>query len=97
GKTDLAIADFTITYEREQVVDFTMPFMNFGDQHPFFFGTRQKTPPPLLVPETPVPGSLGGGAFNWRSLHFGFGCCCSPCPRFSPYEWPEPYAECEGF
>ena len=27
-KADLAIADLTITYDREQAVDFTMPFMN---------------------------------------------------------------------
>ncbi len=31
-KADLAIADLTITYEREQAVDFTMPFMNLGEQ-----------------------------------------------------------------
>ena len=29
-KADLAIADLTITYDREQAVDFTMPFMNLG-------------------------------------------------------------------
>ena len=27
---DLAICDLTITYERENAVDFTMPFMNLG-------------------------------------------------------------------
>jgi hypothetical protein len=27
-RADVAIADLTITYQREQVVDFTMPFMN---------------------------------------------------------------------
>lgn len=27
---DLAIGDLTITYERENVVDFSMPFMNLG-------------------------------------------------------------------
>lgn len=31
-KADLAIADLTITYDREQAVDFTMPFMNLGEQ-----------------------------------------------------------------
>ena len=30
-KADLAVADLTITYEREQGVDFTMPFMNLGE------------------------------------------------------------------
>jgi ionotropic kainate glutamate receptor 2 len=29
-KADLAVADLTITFDREQVVDFTMPFMNLG-------------------------------------------------------------------
>lgn len=29
-RADLAIVDLTITYNREQVVDFTMPFMNLG-------------------------------------------------------------------
>lgn len=31
-KADLAIADLTITYDREQAVDFTMPFMNLGER-----------------------------------------------------------------
>ena len=30
-KADLAVADLTITYEREEGVDFTMPFMNLGE------------------------------------------------------------------
>ena len=30
GSADLAIADLTITFEREAVVDFTMQFMNLG-------------------------------------------------------------------
>jgi ABC-type amino acid transport substrate-binding protein len=30
-KADIAIADLTITYDREQAVDFTMPFMNLGE------------------------------------------------------------------
>jgi len=29
-KADLGIVDFTITYEREEAVDFSMPFMNLG-------------------------------------------------------------------
>ncbi|GIY40054.1 glutamate receptor ionotropic, kainate 3 [Caerostris darwini] len=29
-KADMAIADLTITYVREEAVDFTMPFMNLG-------------------------------------------------------------------
>ncbi|KAG1653682.1 Glutamate receptor ionotropic, kainate 3 [Nymphon striatum] len=30
SSADLAMGDLTITYEREQAVDFTMPFMNLG-------------------------------------------------------------------
>ena len=30
-KADLAVGDITITYEREQAVDFTMPWMNLGN------------------------------------------------------------------
>lgn len=29
-RADLVVADLTITYDREQAVDFTMPFMNLG-------------------------------------------------------------------
>lgn len=35
-RADLAIADLTITYDREQAVDFTMPFMNLGKTTAFF-------------------------------------------------------------
>ncbi|RWS04264.1 Glutamate receptor: ionotropic kainate 2-like protein, partial [Dinothrombium tinctorium] len=31
GRVDMAISDLTITHERLQAVDFTMPFMNLGD------------------------------------------------------------------
>lgn len=30
-EADLAICDLTITYERRQAVDFTMPFMTLGE------------------------------------------------------------------
>jgi len=31
-RADIAVADLTITYDREQAVDFTMPFMNLGKE-----------------------------------------------------------------
>ena len=34
-KADLGIVDFTITYEREEAVDFSMPFMNLGMDNKF--------------------------------------------------------------
>ena len=42
-KADLAVADLTITYEREQGVDFTMPFMNLGNYKLFFLLTLMYT------------------------------------------------------
>jgi len=33
-RADLVVADLTITYDREQAVDFTMPFMNLGKYFP---------------------------------------------------------------
>lgn len=35
-RADLAIADITITRERERDVDFTHPFMNLGSAKLFF-------------------------------------------------------------
>ena len=45
-KADLAIADLTITYEREQAVDFSMPFMNLGIS--ILYKKPQKKPPDLF-------------------------------------------------
>ena len=45
-KADLAIGDMTITYEREQAVDFTMPFMNLGVS--ILFKKPYKKPPNLF-------------------------------------------------
>lgn len=47
-KADLAIADLTITYDREQAVDFTMPFMNLGEQRSVS-STIPSSPPPLKL------------------------------------------------
>ncbi len=52
-KADLAIADLTITYEREQAVDFTMPFMNLGRHH----GKRHHFA--FVVVDSPIISSLG--------------------------------------
>lgn len=41
-RADLAIADLTITYEREHAVDFTMPFMNLGKYTPYLFALKNK-------------------------------------------------------
>lgn len=45
-KADLAVADLTITYDREQAVDFTMPFMNLGIS--ILYRKPTKQPPNLF-------------------------------------------------
>lgn len=45
-RADLAIGDLTITYEREQSVDFTMPFMSLGIS--ILFRKPVKQPPNLF-------------------------------------------------
>lgn len=37
------VADLTITYDREQAVDFTMPFMNLGTRSDRFYDVRSCT------------------------------------------------------
>ena len=49
GKADLAIADLTITHERESAVDFTMQFMNLGQYREGGYGEREGG---SLMPET---------------------------------------------
>ena len=45
-KADLAVGDLTITYDREQAVDFTMPFMNLGIS--ILYQKPTKQPPNLF-------------------------------------------------
>jgi glutamate receptor, ionotropic, invertebrate len=46
GDVDLAIVDLTITAERENATDFTMPFMTVGIS--MLFETPKKQPPELF-------------------------------------------------
>ena len=36
-RADMAIADLSISYQRELVVDFTMPFLDLGEAGIFYF------------------------------------------------------------
>ena len=36
-RADIAMADLTINYQREMVVDFTMPFLDLGKFTPMYF------------------------------------------------------------
>lgn len=66
-RADVAIADLTITYQREQVVDFTMPFMNLGIS--VLYRKPIKQPPNLFSFLSPL--SLDVWCYMAVSIHFG--------------------------
>ncbi len=86
-QADLAISDLTATYAREQVVDFTMPFMNLGITILF-----KKTPneePELFSFLKPLSVEVWlylGSAFLAVSIILWL------MARISPYEWVSPHA-----
>lgn len=51
-KADIAVADLTITYERESAVDFTMPFMSLGIG--ILYKKPKKDPPKLFSFMSPL-------------------------------------------
>ncbi|KAF8794053.1 Glutamate receptor ionotropic like protein [Argiope bruennichi] len=89
-EADLAIADFTITYEREQVVDFTMPFMNLGIS--ILFRRPLRKIPKLFWFLRPLSLEVwmyvAAAYMSVSLLLYGVS-------RFSPYEWGPPHP-CEG-
>ncbi|XP_023339114.1 glutamate receptor ionotropic, kainate 2 [Eurytemora carolleeae] len=85
-KADLAIADLTITYEREQAVDFSMPFMNLGIS--ILYKKPQKQPPELFSFMQPLSVDV------WIYMIFaylGVSLLLFILARFSPYEWDNPH------
>ena len=85
-KADLAIADLTITYEREQAVDFTMPFMNLGVS--ILFKKPTKKPPNLFSFLAPL--SLDVWIYM-ATAYLGVSVLLFILARFSPYEWDNPH------
>ncbi|GBN68665.1 Glutamate receptor ionotropic, kainate 2 [Araneus ventricosus] len=89
-EADLAIADFTITYEREKVVDFTMPFMNLGIS--ILFRRPLRKIPKLFWFLRPLSLEVwlyvAAAYMSVSLLLYGVS-------RFSPYEWGPPHP-CEG-
>lgn len=86
GRADISVADLTITYERESVVDFTMPFMSLG------IGILVKKPtkasPKLfefMLPLAPEVWIYLITAFVGVTLFLFM------VARFSPYEWHNPH------
>ena len=85
-KADLAIGDMTITYEREQAVDFTMPFMNLGVS--ILFKKPFKKPPNLFSFLSPL--SLDVWIYM-ATAYLGVSVLLFILARFSPYEWDNPH------
>ena len=85
-KADIAVADLTITYERESAVDFSMPFMNLGIG--ILYRKPQKEPPKLFSFMSPLAIEV------WIYLltaFLGVTLFLFVIARFSPYEWVNPH------
>ncbi|XP_037079168.1 glutamate receptor ionotropic, kainate 2-like [Pollicipes pollicipes] len=86
GKADLAIADLTITSDREAVVDFTMQFMNLGIS--ILYRKPTKQPPSLFSFLSPLSLRvwlyMGAATMGVSLLMFVLA-------RFTPYEWEPPH------
>ncbi|XP_013793577.1 glutamate receptor ionotropic, kainate 1-like, partial [Limulus polyphemus] len=83
---DIAIGDLTITYEREGVVDFTMPFMNLGIS--ILFRKPAKKVPKLFSFLSPL--SLEVWVYMVTAF-LGVSIFLFVVARFSPYEWTNPH------
>ncbi|KAK7071641.1 hypothetical protein SK128_027199 [Halocaridina rubra] len=90
-KADLAIGDLTITYEREQVVDFTMPWMNLGIT--ILYRKPTKKPPNLFSFLSPL--SLDVWLYM-ATAYLAVSLLLFVLARFSPYEWSNPHP-CDQF
>lgn len=85
-KADLAVGDLTITYDREQAVDFTMPFMNLGIS--ILYRKPTKQPPNLFSFLSPL--SLDVWIYM-ATAYLGVSVLLFILARFSPYEWDNPH------
>lgn len=82
----MAIADLTMTYERESVVDFSMPFMSLGIG--ILFKKPKKDPPKLFSFMSPLAVEV------WVYLitaFLGVTLFLFIVARFSPYQWINPH------
>ncbi|GFU01778.1 glutamate receptor ionotropic, kainate 2, partial [Nephila pilipes] len=85
-EVDLAIADLTITLEREEVVDFTMPFMNLGIS--ILFKRPIKSSPKLFSFLAPFSFEVW---VYMATAYLGVSLLLFVLARFSPYEWVSPH------
>ncbi|XP_064086755.1 glutamate receptor ionotropic, kainate 2-like isoform X4 [Macrobrachium nipponense] len=85
-KADLGIVDFTITYEREEAVDFSMPFMNLGIS--IIYKKAQKKPPNLFSFTSPFSGDVW---IYMATAYLGVSVLLFILARMVPEEWDNPY------
>ncbi|KAM9781058.1 glutamate receptor 1-like isoform X2 [Syngnathus typhle] len=90
GKADVAVAPLTITLVREQVIDFTKPFMSLGISIMIKKPTKSK--PGVFSFLDPLAYEI------WMCIVFayiGVSVVLFLVSRFSPYEWKEEEEEVE--
>ena len=85
-RADLAIAPLTISYARENVIDFTKPFMNLGIG--ILFKMPTSTPTRLFSFMSPLAVDI------WLYVVAAYVLVSATLfivARFSPYEWTNPH------
>ena len=85
-KADLAVAGLTISYQREQAIDFTKPFLNLGIS--ILYKRPLKNPPNLFAFLSPLSVEI------WLYIIAAYLLVSSIIfilARFSPYEWQNPH------
>ncbi|XP_076374002.1 glutamate receptor ionotropic, kainate 1-like isoform X3 [Tachypleus tridentatus] len=81
-EADLILADLTITYEREEAVDFTMPFMNLGIS--ILFRKPMKKVPKLFSFLSPLSFEVW---IYMATAYLGVSILLFILARLTPYEW----------
>ncbi|XP_021362769.1 glutamate receptor ionotropic, kainate 2-like isoform X3 [Mizuhopecten yessoensis] len=85
-RADLAVAGMTITWDREQVIDFTKPFLNLGIT--ILYKKPEPEPPKLFSFLDPLSIDV------WVYMCAGYLCVSFMLfviARFTPYEWCNPH------
>ncbi|XP_042867492.1 glutamate receptor ionotropic, kainate 2-like [Penaeus japonicus] len=85
-KADLGIVDFTITYEREEAVDFSMPFMNLGIS--IIYKKPQKKAPSLFSFTSPFSPDVW---LYMATAYLGVSVLLFILARIAPNEWDNPH------
>lgn len=85
-KADLAVAGMTITYSREEVIDFTKPFWNLGIT--ILFRKPMAPPAELFKFLSPFTSELWAYVL---AVYIVVSVMMFVIARLTPYEWDNPY------